>query len=116
MNKTYTFCCKRCGSIFESTGDPDFCEDCRKIVYDTHKRRIYAVRKQCEVCGTDFIAASNAFRVCPECRAVMNCRRVQQDHKPKKKRTQPDIATAVKLAQAAGLSYGEYMAKYGGRS
>lgn len=115
MDKTYTFCCKRCGDIFESTGEPDFCESCRKIVYSAQKKRVYAVKKQCEVCGAEFITMGNAKRVCPECRAfAQNHRAKHTPEKPKPKRTQNDIVNAVKQAQEMGLTYGEYMAKYGG--
>lgn len=119
MNKTYTFCCKRCGNIFESAGDPDFCEDCRKIVYHPAKKKTCVTRKLCNVCGRSFVTTAAKRIICPECRsrtAAESEYTINRPVKKPKKRTMPDIVTAVRQAQSEGLSYGEYIAKYGDRS
>ena len=86
--------------------------------------------KPCEICGTMFIPRATNSRYCSDsCRKVgkrkrnyINSLRRSKDLKllvatrrTRKKRipTMPDIVTIDKCASELGLSYGQYVSRYG---
>lgn len=82
------------------------------------------IEKRCRVCNKPFIARSNNACYCIECRCEVE---KERDRKKKRalsayhpgQRRQPkpkeSIGTVASKAMAAGMTYGQYVARYGGQ-
>lgn len=129
--------CQRCGKEFVRTGNAQrYCEDCKTAKPPKEKM-------QCPVCGSIFERnrpnqyycsvkcrkqnSKKAFYHCEYCGKVYEqaytskycseeCKNKARAHtkkrgRPKKKLT---LAEIDRLAKAEGLTYGQYVSKYGG--
>ena len=124
--------CKICGKTFEATNRKmEMCsEECRKEnikrlqaeryekdkeLRNTHKRKL-----TCPICNKTFIPLKGPQKYCSkECqyenkklseRARRSERRTIQRHKPNRKSQKPLVDIAI-AARAAGMSYGQYVAR-----
>lgn len=128
--------CQVCGKPFiAGQKRAMFCsEPCREInkqeKYEEHKRNVQKKRleekekivKKCPICGKEFHPERITGVYCSkECAGIGNCQkacaasrrqREREALKPKKKKLD-NITEIQRKAQAAGLSYGQYIAKYG---
>lgn len=74
-------------------------------------------KKQCKYCGEKFIAFSNGKIYCSaECKSaalkIVRLKIAKPRPKKKKGSTHNSIVEIQKRAQAEGLTYGQYVAKY----
>lgn len=134
--------CQMCGKIFTGSiyNPPKFCAECKKERY-RELQRTYNQRRTktfiCQMCGGEFESTATTASFCPDCRKVhKNQARqdwIKQDlellkgvhsdniearlkaHAERCERTQATIADIVRLAAEKHMTYGEYVAKYGGR-
>ena len=115
------FVCKDCGNEYKSTAEKSqYCDDCKQ------KRRNKKREFRCMDCGKTFYSTACAAARCEACRKA---RKQMQDNErysgaihyrpepkkiPYKKPT--TITEVVKAAAAMGLSYGDYVRRYGGQN
>lgn len=113
----HIYCCDRCGTIFESETDEDYCESCRAL-FRRSRPRTAVYLHECEVCGRKYRSKSKtpARPLCPDCKAAEQHMNAERLSPPKRaaRRTQPaeSIADICRLAELYGMTYGEYVAKY----
>lgn len=109
------FVCKDCGNEYKSTAEKSqYCDDCKQ------KRRNKQREFRCIDCGKTFYSTACAAARCESCRKA---RKQMQDnerysgaihYRPEQKPA--TITEVVKAAAAMGLSYGDYIRKYGGQN
>ena len=125
MSEMHVFCCERCGDIFEAETEQAFCKDGRKaLAQPTARVTIY--EHICTRCGKKYDSRKAQGKYCPDCRPIVcnqqkmewAARNGKYDYEPapKKRITKGNegITDIVKKAAALGMSYGQYMSKYGG--
>ena len=100
--------CPECGKMFvRRNGRHEYCSiECRRKSYVKPTRLYY----HCEQCGVTF----EEGRLTPYCSD--KCKR-EAEGKPVKKATRKKVLSldeVVRLAKAEGLTYGQYIVKYGG--
>lgn len=106
--------CPMCGKEFEKTNAQKFCSaTCRKR-YNTEKARkkYYTSVKifECGWCGLFFQSGKKEEYCCEECRQKGENRKRSRGRKSKNTLSLEAIAVA---AHKEGLTYGQYVAKYG---
>lgn len=113
------FVCDECGKEYTSLAEKThYCDDCKQ------KRRNKKREFKCMDCGTVFYSTACAAARCESCRKL---RKQMQDsnryngaihNQPKKipYKKPTTITEVVKAAAALGLSYGDYIRKYGGQN
>lgn len=113
-----TFVCQECGSEYKSTAEKSqYCDECKQ------KRRNKKREFKCMDCGTVFYSTACAAARCEACRKA---RKQMQDsnryngaihNQPKKipYKKPTTITEVVKAAAAMGLSYGDYVRRYGAK-
>lgn len=96
--------CKKCGKGFvEKNKSFRYCPECRR------KRDGHIT--VCEVCGKEFRQYSNGRNImCRECRALDGTYKL-----PERVMTTESVKDANRKAAQKGMSYGQYMARYGKR-
>lgn len=122
----HIYCCERCGGIFESVKTEAFCEECRKSL-STPTARVLTYQHTCTRCGTEYVSKSATGKYCSVCRRIVaNEQKARWAYEQEAKYGKPEppkrkakkgnagIAEIVKKATAMGLSYGEYVSKFGG--
>ena len=113
----HIYCCNRCGTIFESPADEDYCESCRAL-FRRSRPRTAVYLHECGVCGRKYRSKSKtpARPLCPDCKAAEQRMNAERLSPPKRaaRRAQPaeSIADICRLAELYGMTYGEYVAKY----
>ena len=110
----HIYCCNRCGTIFESETDEDYCESCRAL-FRRSRPRTAVYLHECGVCGRKYRSKSKtpARPLCPDCKAAeqrMSAERLSPS--PKKPAPAPKltIADIDSLARERGISYGRAVA------
>lgn len=101
--------CPECGKIFERRGSSHrfCCIECRKKA--TARELTKHLYYQCVYCGIGF----EKGRETPYCSD--ECKRKAEGKPPKARRKKVlSIDEVVRLAKAEGLTYGQYIVKYGG--
>jgi len=122
--------CKTCGTIFETErGYRDFCDSCRvpyKKPEVLPKPQLKYKPRKCKFCGAVIKQPKKAQRVCDECRTpakrksnAERFRAIQQRVAEAQRKAQPQkpaltIEEVNRMALSMGLTYGQFMAKYGG--
>ena len=115
--ENHIYCCNRCGTIFESPVDEDYCESCRAL-FRRSRPRTAVYLHECGVCGRKYRSKSKtpARPLCPDCKAAEQREKADRLSPPKRaaRREQPaeSIADICRLAALNGMTYGEYVAKY----
>jgi predicted nucleic acid-binding Zn ribbon protein len=102
--------CPICGNVLESNRKKYCSIECRNKAYiKSDKPKIYY---SCEWCGVS-LPKDSTNKYCSE-----DCERRATGYKEPKKRGRKKKVLSLteinKLAQAKGLTYGQYIAKYGG--
>lgn len=71
-------------------------------------------QKTCLICGKSFIGLVQQKYCCKEC-AMMANKRCQQESKVRRqhKKTNASLIDIVRKSKEEGLTYGQYVAKYG---
>ena len=71
-------------------------------------------KKSCFICGNSFIGIAQQKYCCKEC-AMMANKRSQQESQVRRrhKKANADLVDIVRKAIEEGLTYGQYVAKYG---
>lgn len=125
--------CVECGKLFVTNKGNKVtcskeCSDIRKKKYNDEKnaKAREATRERlgiriCVICGNEF-APNQPAKVCcsPECQRVRDRQRVRESNhsiklrNKKVKSTEQQINDINAKAKAMGLSYGQYVARYGG--
>ena len=134
--------CQRCGRLIEHPRGPQrYCTDCR-IALDRERRAAYAAAHRgearkpaepqplgsrsgkrgyiriCVVCGKVMRGVGNKTKYCPECRHERENARARELARIKRDRSKHpasgDVRAVAAEADAAGLSYGQYVARKGG--
>jgi predicted nucleic acid-binding Zn-ribbon protein len=136
MADTWYYCCTRCGEIFESETEEQLCPSCREVMTKSAKHReAVTFPKPCEICGETFAAKSPQARFCPACRVerrreqskewdsrnseIRKAKQLERYYTAKARDkslpAKPAVSIAERCRQAAemGLTYGQYMAKFG---
>lgn len=119
----HIYCCNRCGTTFESETDEDYCGSCRALFRRSHPHTV-AYEHTCKRCGRKYRSKSQTAKYCSDCRGRVQQEQIQRwselnrsaSAKPnahKSCSTYASIAEICKLAQAEGMTYGEYVAKKG---
>lgn len=71
----------------------------------------------CRQCGEGYIAYHPSAKFCPDCRAArkkgQDCSRVREQRRKKGARPALSLSEACRAARAAGLTYGQWVMKYG---
>lgn len=126
MSEMHIYCCDRCGGIFESATAEEFCESCRKSL-SAPTARVLTYQHTCVRCGTAFASKASQGKYCSACRRIVSneqkARWAYENEKTEQmpQRTRPgkkgnaSIAEIAKKAAEMGMSYGAYVAKFGGR-
>ena len=114
--ENHIYCCNRCGTIFESERDEDFCESCRAL-FRRSRPRTSVYLHECELCGKKYRSKSKtpARTICPDCKAAEQRMKADRLSPPKiLRRTQPaeSISEICRQAELHGMTYGEFVAKY----
>lgn len=135
-------CGKRCGKLIELPRGPQrYCLDCR-IALDKERRAAYAAAHRgdkpkpkepqplgsrsgkrgyiriCVVCGKVMRGVGNCTKYCPECRrerenaAAREHARIMRERA--KRPASGDVRAVAAEADAAGMTYGQYVAQKGG--
>lgn len=103
--------CPVCGKIFGTEGKArkTYCSvECREKHYaKVKKSKLYF---QCEYCGTPFKEGSTNPYCSDECQNMYSSGRVKNTGRKKKALSIVDIS---KRAKAEGMTYGQYVVKYG---
>lgn len=89
-SETFIYCCERCGQIFESSGYiAKYCPACRPAVKNEQSKMSWL---------------KNRGRYAPE--------------RPRRVKTSPGVSVGeiCKRAAALHMTYGQYVAKYGGNT
>lgn len=131
--------CQRCGRLIEHPRGPQrYCTDCR-IALDRERRAAYAAAHRgdkpkpkepqplgsrsgkrgyiriCVVCGKVMRGVGNKTKYCPECRRLHQNARARELARIKRDRSKHpasgDVRAVAAEADAAGLSYGQYVAR-----
>ena len=103
--------CKMCGEKIKGKGNSaKFCDiNCRKKYKDIEKsKRIFV----CEWCGAEF-SNHRKTKYCSEiCRLSSYGRASVKQSEPQISKPNYDLTQITILAKKAGLTYGQYVAKY----
>lgn len=67
--------------------------------------------KQCVICGKLLVNVAPGTKYCPECRETVY--KSAHDGDRKRRKQARSLADAAKKAADVGMSYGQYIAKYG---
>ena len=108
--------CPVCGNEFEKAGAKKFCSaKCRKARNKENIRKNHQVYKspkrfECGWCGLFFESKKKEDYCCEECRQKGENRKRSRGRRTKNTLSIDAIAVA---ARKEGLSYGQYVAKYG---
>lgn len=135
--------CQRCGRLIEHPRGPQrYCTDCR-IALDKERRAAYAAAhrgearkpaesqplgsrsgkrgyiRTCVVCGKVMRGVGNKTKYCPACRRQRDNQKARERERIKRERAKhpapaPDVREIAAQADAAGMSYGQYVATRGG--
>ena len=110
MRKTKKICCF-CKKEYEGDNASIYCSaECRRAMEKKRKEKEIANRAQiCAFCGVVFYSDRRKKYCCDKCRDKANGKR---SAKPRKK-AKMSIEEVAKLCRKEGLSYGQYVAKYG---
>ena len=102
--------CRNCGKVFvPQTNAQKHCSvKCRRQ-YNKLKAKVRYKTYACSWCGIVFEAEQRRKYCTKECRLLANNRL----KKRKKKNVNVGIVEVTRLANEAGLTYGQYVAKYG---
>ena len=105
--------CGQCGKVFVTTNhNQKYCSvECRDKAYKEKPYKPLGTRVfECEFCGELFEADAKRRFCTPECR-----RKAEQGKKKIRKPKKPKLSLidVAKLCREEGLSYGQYVAKYG---
>lgn len=73
----------------------------------------------CVRCGKQLLGVGRSAKYCPECRRITAIEKSRQRERLKRERarrppTGPDVREVAAKADAAGMSYGQYVAVTGG--
>ena len=106
--------CKQCGKEFTSDQNAQiYCsaacreehrEAIKQMVAENHTTRHFV----CRWCGKEFEATTYRKFCCEACKKEFHSKR-----KPNNKKNMKNIVKINELARKEGLSYGQYVAKYG---
>ena len=103
--------CPECGKMFETEGKSrkTYCSvECREKHYaKTKKPKLYY---QCEYCGKVYEQGSTNPYCSDACKNMYSSGRAKNTGRKNKALSIVDIS---KLAKAEGMTYGQYVAKYG---
>ena len=106
--------CPQCGKEFEKTNAQKFCSAKCRQKYNRAKwrKKTYKAVKifECGWCGLFFQSGKKAEYCCEECRQKGENRKRNRGRRSKNTLSIDAIAVA---ARKEGLSYGQYVAKYG---
>lgn len=93
------YCCKACSN---------------HMWYLKQREDLFPVRKTCAFCGSVFYSTTGAKYCSKDCRLMANGRK-KNGKKVRGRGDKPSMSLAEvnKLARAAGLSYGKYLARNG---
>ncbi len=116
--------CVICGKPFDGSRNKKYCshECALKARRETHKRQLKERGGRnvgdiitCPTCGKNFLYSSGHKKYCcVECKNKAQKMRTDEaaPARPRKKRAKT-IVDIIRAAKAEGLSYGEYVSKYG---
>jgi len=104
--------CAQCGKEFTTTHPTQkYCTlECRDKAYKSRDKRLGRRVFECEFCNKLFEADAKRRFCTPECRRKAERKKKKQTKPKKPKLTLEQVA---KLSREEGLSYGEYVKKYG---
>ena len=131
--------CQRCGRLIEHPRGPQrYCAACR-IALDKERRAAYAAAHRgdklkpkerqplvtttgkrgyiriCTICGRELRGVGRRTKYCPECRRQLNNARARERKRLERARAKHHgndaVRTIAALADAAGMSYGQYVAR-----
>ena len=134
--------CQRCGKLIEHPHGPQrYCTDCR-ITLDKERRAAYAAAhrgdkpkpkerqtlgstsgkrgyiRTCVRCGKVMKGVGSKTKYCPECRRQVENAKSRERERIKRERAKHPANDAVRemsaKADAAGMTYGQYVAQKGG--
>lgn len=125
--------CVECGKIFITNKGNKLtcskkCSDIRRKKYadDLYAKARAATRERigikiCVICGNEF-APNQPTKVCcsPECQRIRDRQRIRESNHSIKQRNKKVKSTEQQIndinakAKALGMSYGQYVARYGG--
>ena len=110
--------CRYCGTPFTTEQNAaQFCSKECRTTFARAKNRVYSrIHKytiQCGWCGVTFKALRGVKYCCDLCR-LRATGKINGIAKPKTGKPVKSIEEVARICTQMGLSYGEYMAKYGG--